>query len=83
MNPHPSTHLEGQQEEEGLYAVESPVHEIAHEEVVCLRGGGRGRSPTALSLRGTGNEVDSMRGTGMDVPGAAPACSPLDSRPRP
>lgn len=42
MNPHPSTHLEGQQEEKGLYAVESPVHEIAHEEVVCLRGGGEG-----------------------------------------
>lgn len=30
-------HLQGQQEEERLHAVEASIYKIAHEEVVCLR----------------------------------------------
>lgn len=32
-----SAHFEGEQQEESLHAVESPIYKVAHEQVVCLR----------------------------------------------
>jgi hypothetical protein len=31
-----STHLESQQQQEGFYTVEAPVHKVAHEQIVGL-----------------------------------------------
>ena len=46
-----STHLEGQQEQEGLDAVEAAVDEVAHEQVVGLRAIATHRPPGPCTVR--------------------------------